>query len=154
MNKNTELRIDGPVDPDLSTSFALLDGYVEHDAQGRARSKFLKEGSAPEVEARKAICRVLRRSGTLNRQLREQLAALFDPDPRSWAPWQQRKIKLVPRYSGRSADHVRATQIACRVKELRQAGGSLNAAIASVSEEFSISVEMVKRIWGRLRAFL
>ena len=135
-------------DSDLQSVRALLDGYVEEDLQGRRRTKYLKPGDPDELDARRALARLLRSSAPLERQLRDSLAGLVDPDsPES----EQRKIEIVFQARGRYRDHVRNTQIAYHVWGEVSAGRKVVAAINSAVEKFEVSEELVKQIWGRYR---
>ena len=135
-------------DSDLQSVRALLDGYVEEDHRGRRRSKYFKRGSRDELDARRAIARLLRSNGPLDRQLRTNLANLFDPDP---PESEQRKIEIAFQARGRYRDHVRNTQIAYHVWGEVSAGRKVVAAINSAVEKFEVSEELVKQIWGRYR---
>jgi hypothetical protein len=133
---------------DLLSARALLDGYVDQDHRGGRRSKYYKKGSREELDARRAMARLLRSKNPLDRQLRDSLAGLFDPDP---SESEQRKIEIVFQGRGKRRDHVRNTQIVDHVWNQLNAGGKLAAAITSAVEEFEVSEEFVKQIWGRYR---
>ena len=133
---------------DLQLAWMLLGGYVDVDHRGRCRSRYLKKGSQEEVDARRAIARLLRSNGPLDRQLRTNLANLFDPDP---PESEQRKIKIVSQGRGRYRDHVGNTQIAYHVWGEVSAGRKVVAAINSAVEKFGVSEELVKQIWGKYR---
>ena len=133
---------------DLTLARVLLDGYVEEDHRGRRRSKYFKRGSRDELDARRAIARLLRSKNPLERQLRDNLAGLFDPDP---PESEQRKIEIVFQSQGRYRDYVRKTQIAYHVWGEVSAGRKIVAAINSAVEKFEVSEELVKQIWGRYR---
>ena len=132
---------------DLQLAWMLLGGYVDVDHRGRRRSRYLKEGSQEEVDARRAIARLLRSNGPLDRQLRTALAGLFDPDP----AWEQRKITIGSRRRGRRVDYISNTQIAYHVWGEVMAGRKVVAAINSAVEKFGVSEELVKQICGRYR---
>jgi hypothetical protein len=124
----------------------LLDGFVKQDKRGRLRQLYLRAGSRDEADASRALARLLRGNGELDRGLRDSLANLFDPDPPAW---EQRKIKIVNRRRGKLGDHVAATQVLKHMTDGINGGLSVNAAVANAADEFSMSDEMVKRIWGR-----
>jgi hypothetical protein len=124
----------------------LLGGFVETDKYNRLRHRHLKEGSAEEREARRAIAKVLRSPVLLGRQLRDSLADLFDPETPGW---EQRRIKLVYRRRGKLIDHNRATEVLTEVVMNIRANCSRNKAIGNTAAKFSMSEEMVKRIWRR-----
>jgi hypothetical protein len=97
------------------------------------------------------MARVLRGTQPLNRELRELLANLFDPD----APeGEQREIKLEFRRRGRFRDHVAATQVAEYVWTRVSEGERVGQAIARAADEFARSEEAVKLIWRRYRPIL
>jgi len=135
-------------DSDLHSARALLGGYVAEDHRGRRRSKYLKRGSRDELDARRAIARLLRSKDPLDRQLRESLAGLFDPD---FPAWEQRKIEIVAQRRGRSRDHVWNTQIAYHVWDEVSAGRKVVDAINGAVEKFEVSEDLVKQIWGKYR---
>jgi hypothetical protein len=132
---------------DLLSARALLDGFTVQDKRGRQRHKYLKAGSPKEAHARRALVGLLL-GNALDHQLRTSLAELFDPDPPSY---QQRKITFVNRGRGKLRDHVARTQVvshmAAQIRGAAQTRGSVNAAIKSAADKFSMSVEMVKLIW-------
>jgi hypothetical protein len=104
-------------DQDLQLARVLLAGFVEEDRRGNRRTKYLEKGSHDEMEARQAIGRLLRSNRPLDRQLRGELADLFDPPA-----WGQRKIEFVSRRQGQHTDHVRNTQIASYVSHQVKGG--------------------------------
>src|SRR6516162_2516430 len=99
---------------DLQLARELLGGYCDQDRRGRLRSRYLKEGSQEEVDARRAIARLLRSNDPLDRQLRTALAGLFDPD--GPPALEQRKISIVWRRRGGHIDHRANTQIAEHIR--------------------------------------
>jgi|SRR6516165_11859655 len=136
---------------DLQLARMLLGGYTDQDRRGRRRSRYLKEGSQQEVDARRAIARLLRSNGLLDRQLRTNLADLFEPSPPAW---EQRKIRIVSRRRGRPIDHISNTQIAEHVWEQVRAGAKVTAAIESAADEFGVEPETVTKIWGKYKRSL
>jgi len=138
-------------DSDLQLARMLLGGYTDQNRRGRRRSRYLKEGSQQEVDARRAIARLLRSNGLLDRQLRTNLADLFEPSPPAW---EQRKIRIVSRRRGRPIDHISNTQIAEHVWEQVRAGAKVTAAIESAADEFGVEPETVTKIWGKYKRSL
>ena len=138
-------------DSDLQLARMLLGGYTHQNRRGRRRSRYLKEGSQQEVDARRAIARLLRSNGLLDRQLRTNLADLFEPSPPAW---EQRKIRIVSRRRGRPIDHISNTQIAEHVWEQVRAGAKVTAAIESAADEFGVEPETVTKIWGKYKRSL
>ena len=103
------------------------------------------------MDARRAIARLLRSNGLLDRQLRTNLADLFEPSPPAW---EQRKIRIVSRRRGRRVDHISNTQIAEHVWEQVGAGAKVTAAIESAADEFGVEPETVTKIWGKYKRSL
>jgi hypothetical protein len=136
---------------DLELARALLDGYVEVDHRGGLHSKYFKRGSREELNARRAMARLLRSKIPLERQLRDTLAGLFDSDHAPEWKCEQRKIDIVFQGRGRRRDYVRNSQIAYHVWGETSAGSNVTAAINSAIEKFEVSEEFVKQIWGRYR---
>jgi hypothetical protein len=130
---------------DLSAARALLDGYIEKDGKAR-RLKYWKRGSAEEALARKALARLLRSDVPLDRQLRGQLADLFDPPPSA-----QRTIVFEFLRRGKFVDVVRNTQIAEHIRARRIAGETFDSAIESAVVKFSVSEDLAKKIWSKYR---
>jgi hypothetical protein len=149
----------------------LLSGFLEEDKHGRLRTKYLVKNGAEEHQARRELA-MLVRTNQLNDQEREELASLIDPDQD--APgWQQRRIEIIqrghvkagggnngdaltndPDRRGKLIDHVANSQVVTHVVDEIIAGLGDNGAISSAAVKFSISDEMVKRIWRRYqRAF-
>jgi hypothetical protein len=141
-------------DLELVRARALLDGYVEVDRRGRLRSKYYRRGSREESDARRAMARLLRSKDPLERQLRDSLAGLFDPDHAPAWKCEHRKIKIVGQGRGNRRNHVRDTQIAEHVWEKVRAGAKVIAATESAAEVFGRDLETIKKIWGKYKPLL
>ena len=133
---------------DLRLATVLLRGFLEEDTRKRRRTRYLKEGSREDLDARRALAGLLRSKTALDQEVRLALASLVDPNP---PDAEQRKIIFASRRRGKLVDHVANTQIYSHVSEAVKSGASAASAIVDASEKFSISEEMVKRIWGRFR---
>jgi hypothetical protein len=121
-------------DSDLQAARAFLDGYLERDRHGRLRSRYFVSGSPEELAARRALAKVLRSYGPLDRELRISLAGLFDPDP---PEWEQRRLRLKRRDRSAAAQYEANTQVVEHVAaEIKRTPG-VNAAIASAAVRFS-----------------
>jgi len=133
-------------DPDLHLATMLLIGFVDCERR-RLTNKYLEKGSPEEVEARRAIVRVLRSNRPL-RLLRWHLADLFDPDPVS----EQRTIEFVFRRQGTPTDHIRNTQIAQYVWGQVKQGDRVTKAINNAANKFALSQSTIKNIWNIYRS--
>jgi hypothetical protein len=136
---------------DLSEARVLVGGYVEEDAKGRRRSKYLRPGTDEERRARQALARLFRAPEPLDPQLRDGLAGLFDPDPPAG---EQRKIEFVGRRPGALTDYVRDTQIAYYIWEEVERGERVRAAVKTAADEFAISADRATQIWSGYRPLL
>lgn len=133
---------------DLMLASVLLTGYVER-VRGRLHSDYLVAGTPQELEARKAIARLLRSRDTLTRELRLNLADLFDPPE-----WQERKFKIEFRERGGRSEHVRNTQIALLAMRAMRRRMRYTDVMTGLAKKFSLSEDSVKKIWGRYRPIL
>src|SRR4051794_32638353 len=134
---------------DVSTARALLNGFLETAGTGSVRTRYFAESE--EQDARLALCRLLRSKDPLDRQLRNHLANLFDPDPLEWEP---RQIKLAFRRRGRHPDPARVTKSAMRVQEQVRNNIKVTDAIAVAAAEFSLDDEAVRKVWAASRVLL
>jgi hypothetical protein len=124
----------------------LLNGFVE-ERRRRPENRYLAKGCAEEVEARKAIARLLRSKHPLDPELRDHLANLFDPDLLS----EQRTIEFVFRRQGTPTDHIRNTAIASHVWRQVKRGVPATKAISNAASEFALSEAAIKKIWNIYR---
>lgn len=131
---------------DLQLAWTLLNGFVDEVRQ-RPETQYLVKGCAEEVEARRTIARLLRSNYPLDRQLREHLADLFDPDLR----WEQRTIEFVFRRQGKPTDHIRNTRIASHVWGQIKRGVPATKAIKNAASKFAQSEAAIKKIWNIYR---
>jgi hypothetical protein len=140
---------------DLQLATMLLIGFVVEDRGFRSQN--LVEGHPDELAARRAMVRQLRSELPLDIQLREHLANLFDPegadsvDPQA-PKWEQRKIIFKYRRKGPRSDYLRDTQIATDINAEMKDGKSYEDAIATASDKFGLSEDMVKKKWSKYRA--
>jgi hypothetical protein len=133
-------------DSDLQLATMLLGGFIKQD-----RTRYLEEGTSEELDARRALARLLRSNRPLDRQLRTSLADLLDPDPPAWEP---RKIKFVSRRQGQHTDYAKNTQIALHVRDKVREGSKVKDAIKSAADAYAVSEDAVKKIWSRYRRLL
>jgi hypothetical protein len=107
--------------------------------------KYFSIGSKDERLAGKAIARLLRRKIPLDRQLRRELACLFDP-PKG----RRRKLVIVGQGQGRPNDPIRKTQIASSIyTATKKNGKTKTAAIADAAKKFCITPDAARKIWAK-----
>ena len=78
----------------------LLGGFLKEDKRGLPHKKYLIKNSTDEQEALATLASILRSRGPLDRDLRDMLAALFDPKAGTH-PVVERKIVFAHRTKGR-----------------------------------------------------
>jgi hypothetical protein len=137
-------------DDDLR-ALAYLGGYREIDKRGVPRKKSLKENSSDESDCRKALLRVLRSPAPLDREIREMLANMFDPDPGEFAIRADRKLSISFRAKSRPRDDYANTHIAWFIWEKVKSGARVESAIRDAIGKFNISRERAYDLWGPYR---
>jgi hypothetical protein len=141
---------------DLILARVLLAGFVENNQQ-----KYLDD----EREARQALVRLLRSEAPLDRDVRDALAALFDPDNElritgvipgecqlmDWYTPNDRKLTFQFRSRKRRRDPVRNSAIAQHVHDGIASGLTAEKAWADTAAKYGLSDDVVKRIWSGFR---
>jgi hypothetical protein len=117
----------------------LLGGFLKEDKRGLHQKEYLKKNSGCERER-----------ALLDRDLRDMLAALFDPKPGTH-PVVERKIVFAHRTKGRRKKHEANTAIAWHVWEEVKKGLTRTAAIESAVDRYHLDVTTVKKLWGKYR---
>jgi hypothetical protein len=128
----------------------LLGGFLKEDEQGRPHKEYLKKDSGSEQEAYATLASILRSRGPLDRDLRDMLAALFDPKPGTH-PVVERKIVFAHRTKGRRKNHEANTAVAWHVWGEVKKGNTVTAAIESAVVRYGLDVTTVKKLWGKYR---
>jgi len=146
------------VNDDLTLARVLLDGFIRDNEQ-----KYLDD----EREARRALVRLLRSDAPLDRDVRDGLAVLFDPDNElriaitgviagegqllgGFTP-NDRKLTFQFRSRKRRPDHVRNTAIAQHVHDGIASGLTDEKAWAATAQKFGLPDDAVKRLWDGFR---
>jgi hypothetical protein len=119
----------------LMLARALLGGYIDHDARGLPHRKYL--AGLEETRARSALAGILRSENPLDPDLRDKLAALFDPAPDTHLA-SEREIIFRHRGKGQRRDIDRTSAIALHVWDAVRKGSRVNAAIRSAAVRFAI----------------
>jgi hypothetical protein len=132
---------------DLQLATMLLIGFVDRERR-RLSNTYLEKGCPDEVEARRAIARLLRSNHPL-RLLRVHLADLFDPDLVSEA----RTIEFVFRRQGTPTNHIGNTEIAQNVWGQVKRGVRVTKAISNAANRFALSEDTIKKIWHIYRPY-
>jgi len=123
---------------------ALLCGRSVIDEHGLTRESYLRDGSAEEIAARRALARLLRTSSPLDLGLRVVLADLIDPD----CDAVERQIRFERRRRGKPssahADKQMCEFIWAHVKD----GVKKEAAFQSAMDRFGLKRSRILKIWS------
>ena len=130
---------------DTSCAMAYLGGFHEKDKRGIPRQRFYSEASAEASFCRAALARVLRSERPLDRQLREMLATMFEPNPEIGSLWSERKLCV--RRRKKPKDHMANTHMAWFVWERVRAGTNVERAIDQAMDQFNVSRERMYDLW-------
>jgi hypothetical protein len=123
---------------------AYLGGFIETDGQGIPRKRYYAEKSSEGQFCRAALARVLRSNRPLDQQLRDMLAAMFDPSPEAGSVRSERV--LLTYFRKKPKDHIADTHKALFVWE-RLKAGTVNAAVEEAAAHFEDEREYIYRLW-------
>lgn len=133
-------------DEALMLAKVLLGGYLDHDKHGLLHKKYLTD----ETQARRSIASLLRSESPLDPDLRDKLAALFDPAPDTHGAI-DRKLIFAHRGRGARKKLERTSSIAWHVWGLVTRGLTADAAIQSAAGQFEVDERNVKKMWAKHR---
>ena len=131
-------------DPKYQNSLCLayLGGFGVKTSRGLPSTEYFGDGS-------KDLAFLLRNQEPLSHELREVLAAVFEPQPSPLAhPAGVREVRLRKRKQGRTKNHAAATEIAKYVYDKAQADKTVNAAKADAAEQFEMDDRTIGKIWS------
>jgi hypothetical protein len=128
----------------------LLSGRVVRNKRGLPQVVYLKEGSAEELEARRALARVLRTSKPLDLGLRFCIADLIDPDNDG----DGRRIRFEQSRKGKPSNALAEREVAKSIWLQVQAGVKTESAIKSATQEFGLQRSRILEIWGHWKPIL
>jgi hypothetical protein len=124
----------------------LLCGRTVQDKRGLPQQRYLKNGSAEELEARRALVRYLRKSRPIDLGIRWVIADLVDPDCIEI----DRQIRIEHRRKGKPSKSALAEKkIAEFVWSQVQAGIKAESAIKSAKEKFGLGRSRIFKIWSQ-----
>lgn len=124
-----------PLTNDQERIIELICGRETKDKRGLPTRVYLKEGSPEELEARRALARMLRSTRPLDLGLRYVLADMIDPD-RDEA---ERTMRFKNRRAGRPSNPEAEKMVADFVEAaLSEANGKLESAVAEAMKEFGL----------------
>lgn len=129
-----------------SLCLAYLSGYTTYDERGLPRKEYLAKGSEVEREARETLAFLLRSQEPLDRELRNVLAALFDPQLSH--PVAVREVQFKMRNRGQTKNHDANTAIAWCVWEAARSGKTISAGVAEAVERFERDESTVLKLWS------
>ena len=126
----------------------LICGREAKDKHGLPTRIYLKEGSPEELEARRALARMLRSTRPLDLGLRYILADMIDPD-RDEA---ERTIRFKNRHMGKRSNALAEKTVARYIEAaLPEANGKLESAVAKAMKKFGLERSRVFDIWRMWR---
>jgi hypothetical protein len=131
----------------------LLCGRAEQDQHGLPAHIYMQDGSAEELEARRALARLLRSSTPIEIGLRCILADLIDPDRDEV----DRQIKLKNRREGKPSNALAEKTIAEYIEAMLTDNGEtrqLKYAISKAEERFGLGRTRLLEIWREWRPIL
>lgn len=129
----------------------LLCGRTVQDKRGLPQQRYLKDGSADEKEARRALARELRTSLPLDVSLRFAIAELIDPDCIEI----DRRIRFEHRRQGKPSKSALAEKtIAEFIWSRVQAGVKAESAISSAKQKFGLGRSRIFKIWSHWQPIL
>ena len=127
----------------------LLAGRRVLDKRGLPQTTYLKEGSAKEVEARRALARELRTSRPLDIGLKFLLADLIDPDN----DVEIRHIRFGHRRKGKKTNADAEKTVAEFLWERVPRDGA-ESAFAAAKDKFRLGRSRIAEIWGMWKPIL
>jgi hypothetical protein len=131
----------------------LLKGYVELKNDVPTITRYWKDKSADEKMGREALAELLRSGRPLTRDLRDTLAALFDPRKNHY-PGGERRLKFEDRHRGNRPKTILHSLVAQYIYDAVKSGAGVGDAIEGAVGKFELEERMIKRIWGRRRPTL
>jgi len=132
----------------------LLCGREVQDKHGLATQVYLEDGSPEELEARRALARMLRSSRPLDLGLRVVLADLVDPDRDDV----DRKINFNKRREGKPSNAQAEKTVAEYIDAMLRDSGNkrqqLKYAISKAEAEFGLKRTRLLQIWQHWKPIL
>ena len=144
----------GQMKRDLENAYILLAGRVVPTDLGINKIEYLRQKGPEEREARLSVARLLRSDKPLDHQLRQHLAALFDPEEDTYPGGERRLLFTYRRRPGRYRDNFRNSQIAEYIRGQRKAGLTVEKAIEAATDKFGklgLREDMIRKIWNAHR---
>jgi hypothetical protein len=130
--------------------FGLLGGCTRTGKLNRVVFEYMKGDE--EREARRILAELLRSDEPLSRELRDLLAALFDPDFSELADGTPIERQIVFRFrTGRRTEFYRDLFIRLLMAMQVGAGVPIKDALAKVGQGFGMEPDAVRKVWEKSR---
>jgi hypothetical protein len=130
----------------------LLRGYVDEGYNYR----YWRDKSSDENRGREALAELLRSGRPLTRDLRDTLAALFDPSENHYPGGERRLLFEVRAKKGKKKSKPPKTilhsSVAHHIYAIAKSGASIGAAVEDATQKFGLQERMIKRIWSQYRS--
>jgi hypothetical protein len=127
----------------------LLFGRIVRNKHQVPRTVYLKEGSPEELEARRALARMLRTSLPLDLGVRFLLADMIDPDNEC-----DRRIRFGHRRKGKPSNAIADKEIAEFIWSQVRSGVKTEAATVQAIKRFGLGRTRIFEIWSHWQPIL
>jgi hypothetical protein len=134
---------------DTRLGYVYLAGFVSTDERGIPRKRYYPPRSKDSNVCRAALARVLRSDRPLDRQLRDMLADMFEPQEDPYRPFSSRELIAKSRSKHRHQDVFAISHMTRFMWERCRAGLSPEEAVKEAMDNFDISRVYAYRLWGR-----
>jgi hypothetical protein len=134
---------------DAQAARVYLGGYLTFDKRGVPRKRYDPEESEASDYCRAALARVLRSDRPLDRQLRDMLADMFEPQEDPYRPFSSRELIAKSRSKHRREDVFANNHITRFMWERCPADFSPEKAVKEAMDNFDISRVYAYRLWAR-----
>jgi hypothetical protein len=128
----------------------LLQGYSTTTKDGRSYKHFWEDMSDEENAGRRILGRLILSGAPLTQEVREQLAALIDPNNNRY-PSITRRIKFQEKTRGRKHNSFNDTLVARRIYDAVKSGRTVKEGVDDAAEWFVIGERQIRKIWGRYK---
>jgi hypothetical protein len=140
----------GEPDPKDVQIFGFLGGSIRSDRFNRPVINYMKGDE--EREARRTLVKLLRGDDPLSPELRDLLAALFDPAPAKLADGTPIDRQLIFRRRGRNREFHRDLFISLLMSMQVTAGRSVASALGHLAREYRMTPEAVRKAWKKFKS--
>lgn len=128
----------------------LLCGHTVTNKRGRPQQVYLKDGSAEEKEARRALARYLRTSRPIDLGVCRAIADLLDPD----CVKNERRIRFMYKREGNRSDALAEKAVAEFIWSRVQSDMAWKRVLGAVEDKFGLKRTRTNDIWDHWEPIL